>query len=72
MRKAILALIQAVDYINFRTEEMTQDDDVRALEAIALQLSEMTHEEFKEFETIVIGLKKLDWLQELMPGRYRS
>ena len=72
MRKAVLALIQAVDYINFRTEEMTQDDDVRALEAIALQLSEMTHEEFKEFETIVIGLKKLDWLQELMPGRYKA
>lgn len=70
MRKAIAALIQAVDYINFRTEEMNEEDDVRALEAIALQLSEMTHDEFKEFEAVVIGLKKLDWLQELMPGRY--
>ncbi|MBA3707232.1 MAG: hypothetical protein H0W83_00255 [Planctomycetes bacterium] len=70
MRNVVEALIKAADYINYRTEEMDESNDIAALEAIALQLSQMTDQEFKEFETIVRSLKKMDWLQEIMPGRF--
>jgi hypothetical protein len=70
MRNVIEALIKATDYINYRTEEMTEDDDSAILEAIALQLSQMNDLEFKEFSLIVKSLRKMDWLEEIMPGRF--
>ncbi len=72
MRAIVEALITATDFINFRTEEMTQADDIAALEAIALQLSKLSDQEFREFALIVKSLKKSDWLEELMPGRFES
>lgn len=72
MRQVVEALIKAADYINFRTEEMSEEDDINALEAIAKTLSQMTDQEFQQLELLAKSLKKSDWLEEMMPGRFEG
>jgi len=69
MKSLVEALITAVDYINDRTEEMDEQDDVKALESVAACLEEMSDSEFEALKSECESLGRGEWLEDMLPGR---
>jgi hypothetical protein len=69
MKSLVEALITAVDYINDRTEEMDEQDDLKALESVAAYLDEMSDDEFEALKSECEALGRGDWLEDMLPGR---
>lgn len=69
MEKLLEALIFVTDYLNNRSPETDEEDDVAALEHVSACLAGLSREEFTILESMARRLGRMDWVEDMFPER---